>query len=731
MSVLTPPTTARRNDPAQRGVAARVGAWSVRHRMLAIGSWLLLVVLAVAVGSTVGTVGLTAAQDTHGGSAKAERLLERAGFTPPATESVLVQVSSGDVRQGPGRAAVQDALTAVAATDLTTGMRSPLTAGGAGQVSADGRSALIELTLVGDPETAADRVGPVLDAVAGVAARHPAVLVEQFGSASAERALSAALDTDLRRAERLSVPITFAILLVTFGAVAAALLPLLLALTAYVAALGLLAVTSHLLGVGDATTSVMLLMGLAVGVDYSLFFLKREREERANGADARTAVLTAAATSGRAVLVSGVTVMVALAGLLFTGLATFTSVGIGTIIVVGLAVAGSLTVLPAGIATLGSGLNRLRVPVLGRRQAAARRSRGWAAAVRVVQRFPGVALVLSAGLLLALSLPVAGMRTVLPGVADLPADLPIVATAARVQAAFPGGPSPAQVVVAGPTDQARAPIAALRSTARATGQLHEPILVTELPQSSLTLVSVPLAGNGTDAATRAAVRTLRSLVATNLDAVPGLHAQVTGDAATSADFSDQLSKRTPLILALVLVLAFVLLLVVFRSLAVAAVTVVLNLLSVGAGYGLLVLVFQHGVGADLIGVSRVGPIVAWLPLVMFVILFGLSMDYHVFLLSRIREAHRSGLSTRAAVAEGVASTSGVITSAAAIMVAVFATFATLSQVSLQQLGFGLAAAVLLDATVVRGVLLPATLTMLGERTWYLPRSLQRLPSISM
>ncbi|WP_138732062.1 MMPL family transporter [Modestobacter excelsi] len=709
-------------------LAGRTGRWSARHRKTAVLGWLTFVVLAIALGSLLPRGELTTAEQDVGPVRQAQEILDAHGWQRPAEEMVLVQ------RDGSTSA---DAVTA-ALTDLAGTLRrtpdvgqvtSPLD--GAPLTSADGRSALVTFDLAGDPADAEAAIGPITDAVAAVAARHPDVRVDEFGDTSANVALDRALSEDFQRAEYLAIPITLAVLLLTFGALVAALLPLGFALTAFVGALGLLTYVSQNWHVDGTAQTVMLLIGLAVGVDYSLFYLKREREERARGAGAADALDIAAATSGRSVLISGLTVMVAMAGVFLTGMPVFTGIGVATILVVACSVLGSLTVLPALMSWLGDRVEKGRIPLLHRRTTAGP-GRFWAAVLGAVLRRPLVAALAAGGALVALAVPAAGLQLRDEGITDLPQDLPVIQTYHRIAEAFPGGSSPARVVIEADdvgTPGIQAAIGELRTRALGSGRMNEPVEVQTSPDGEVAIVSVPLAGDGEDRASVDALHALEGIVDDTVGSADGATAVVTGSTAGSVAFRDQLAGRTPWVFGFVLVLAFALLLVSFRSIVVAATAIVLNLLSVAAAYGTLVLVFQHGVGASLIGVQSTGAIVNWVPLFLFVILFGLSMDYHVFILSRIREGHDRGLPTRRAVTEGITASAGVVSSAAIIMVFVFATFVTLSTTNMKQVGLGLAVAVLLDATVVRALLLPAVMQLLGDRNWYLPRWLTWLPAV--
>jgi RND superfamily putative drug exporter len=475
----------------------------------------------------------------------------------------------------------------------------------------------------------------------------------------------------------------------------------------------------------------VLIIGMAVGIDYTLFYLRREREERGNGRSNAEALRIAAGTSGRAIVISGLTVMIALAGLFLTGYPVFTGIGIGTIAVVGVTVVGSLTFLPALLSWLGPWADRGRVPFLGRRRTASRPSRLWSALVRQVVRRPAAWGAVAAIAMLALAAPALGMRLGSPPDGGFAGSLPIVQTVNRIQAAFPEAPAPAQVVVTGASLGSRNfsdALAALRRSASSTGVIREPVTAAAIAGGRALVVSVPLQGNGTNSRSDAALLDLRDRVLpATLGTVSGISYAVTGPTANNYDDIAALHSRTPLVLLVVAALAFVLLLVAFRSVAIPLISILLNLLSVGAAYGLVTLIFQGGRFQGALGYTSFGAVVSWVPLFMFVFLFGMSMDYHVFILSRIRELRLRGAPTKDAVVGGISGSAGVVTSAAVIMVAVFSILATLSIIQLKMLGVGLAAAVLIDATVVRGILVPAALALLGERAWFLPRWLAWLP----
>ncbi|MEU5773010.1 MMPL family transporter [Streptomyces venezuelae] len=705
----------------RRNLAARLGVWSAHHRKAAILGWLVFVVLATVIGGAVGTVTASDEEMGVGDSGRAAEILKDAGIDEPAGELVMVGARTADG----WRDAAADLSKALDATGEVRGLKAPLP-------SEDGKDALLRFAIKGPSDEAGDRVQPVLDAVdkARQDGAGRGISVHQFGDASSEKELSDLLADDLKKAEFTAVPLALGILLIAFGAVVAALLPVGLALTACVAAFGLLSLASHQLHLFETTYSVMFLMGLAVGVDYCLFYLRRERDERAAGRDAETALRIAAATSGRAVLVSGLTVMVAMAGMFLSGLLLFKGFAVATILVVCVAMLGSVTVLPALLAGLGDRIDAGRIPFLNRRARKGVRASGGLAGkvLRPVLARPKFFAVGAAVLLLSLAAPALGMKTEQLGLEkQFGSDAPLSVAYQKITDVFPGGPAPARVVVKADDIGARPVRDALDSLTRKAGDGAE---LTVHKASGVAEIAVPLPGTGTDAEAKKALHQLRD------DTVPAafggmdVEAYVGGDLASSEDFGDQLGRGIVPVFAFITAVTFLLMLFCFRSVVIAVTSIALNLLSVGAAYGVMTAVFQHGWGAELIGSEKVGAIENWMPLFVLVVLFGLSMDYHVFVVSRIRESRDRGMDNRAAIREGITRTAGAVTGAAVIMVAVFAVFGTLSMQDMQQMGVGLGVAVLLDATVVRMLLLPSLMTLLGERNWHTPRYLRWLPKIS-
>jgi len=717
-------------------LAGRAGRWSAANWKKALFGWLVFALAAMAVGTAVGHVQMKDSQMASGEVGRALQMLEAAGFKQPSGENVLVQSGRYTVDSRIMQSAIGGVVQNLARERNVTDLRDPRTLPHeGGLVSRDGHAVLIQFLVRGDPDKAQAKIEPILAAVQGAQQANPAVSIREVGTASANYELGKTFSKDFANAERLTIPITLAILLAAFGALVAAGLPVLLAFSAVLASLGLFSAVTHVYAADyQSTSSVILLIGMAVGVDYSLFYLRREREERAGGSAPRDALQRAASTSGQAVLISGATVLIALAGMFIAGSRIFTGMALGTMLVVLSAVIGSVTVLPAMLSKLGDRVDRGRMPFVGRRTHAAGESRFWGLVLDRVLPHPVISIVVAGGLLLAAATPVLSMHTKLPSFTDMPRELPIVKTYKAVVAAFPGAPTPADVVVHAADVRAPAVSTAIRRLERAavaSGQMFQPIQVRVSPDRTVADIEIPLAGNGDDGASLAALHTLRStLLPATLGKVAGADYAVAGQTAGTHDFNELMKARMQYVLLFVLALAFMLLLATFRSVVIPLTAIALNLLSVGAAYGILVLIFQHTWAQGVLQFTSDGTITSWLPMFMFVVLFGLSMDYHVFILSRIKELRDGGASTEEAVSRGIRRTAGTVTSAAIIMVAVFAIFGTLRLIQMKQLGVGLGAAVLIDATVIRGVLLPAAMKILGEWNWYMPRWLEWVPSLT-
>jgi RND superfamily putative drug exporter len=714
-------------------IAARMGRWSARHRKTAIFGWLAFVVASFAIGMAFPMKSIDQNDANVGEARTADHIIRDAGFSlDEQMEYVLVQSKTATAGDPEFRAVVDEAIGKLERFPQVTKLRSPLAPGNDGQISPDGHAALIQFSPKGDYEQATGYIEKITAATAAVQKANPDFYVGEAGTASTGKALDDLFKSQLAWAGMLSIPLTLIVLLVVFGSVIGAAVPLLLALTSVFATLGLVALPSHIVPMDQSISEVILLIGLAVGVDYSLFYLRRERDERRAGRSESAALEAAAATSGRAVLISGFTVMIAMAGMFFSGDKTFMSFAIGTMMVVAVAMIGSLTVLPALLSWLGDRVDKVRVPILWRLRSSDGESRLWGAILDRVLRRPLLSAAAATAVLVALALPALSLHTAISGLDALPKSTPEIQSLNRVQDAFPGGATPAVVAIKGDASsrQLRAAVAELKTKALATGQVLEPVHVETAPSGKAIRVELPLVGEGTDGTSNAALATLRDdVIPATVGAVPGVEVAVTGDTAASKDWNDKMKSSAPLVFGFVLAFAFLLLLVSFRSLVIPVKAILMNLLSVGAAYGLLVAIFQWGWGENLLDFDSNGGIASWLPMFLFVILFGLSMDYHVFILSRVREYFDRGMDTEHAVAQGIKSTAGVVTSAAVVMVFVFAVFATMPIIDMKEMGIGLAAAILIDATIVRAVLLPATMKLLGKWNWYLPTWLEWLPRL--
>jgi uncharacterized membrane protein YdfJ with MMPL/SSD domain len=717
----------------RKNVAARAAQWSSNHRKLAIWGWLAIVV--VLVGGILGA-GLierkeVSTVDTFSGeSQQAERALTDAGLRP-TEEVLLIQSDSLSARDPAFEAIVAKSAAELRQTAHVANVSTPNEGGGA--ISEDGHSVLVDFEISGPEKDIAVNVLDSEDTVAALDGSASGFSVEQFGSGSSEKNLQGAFTSDLGKAGMISLPLTLLILLVALGALVAAGVPLILALTGVLATMAMVVVPSQIIPLDGNIDALILLIGLAVGVDYSLFYMRREREERAAGKSPHEALMAAAATSGRAVMISGITVMIAMSGMFLTGEATFESFALATVTVVSVELFVSLLVLPAVLAWLGDRVTKGRLPLLGRRSGRDRGAGVWRRVVTAVTRRPVISAVAATAFLVALSIPALSMKTTQTSSDDLPRDLPVMQTYDRYTEAFPDKANVNEVVVA--ADSVRngeGDVVVDRIVAAA--ERSETFIgapdVTYSDDGTVANVAVPSEGNGTDDASVAALNELRDVVVpAAIAGTAGVEANVTGGAASTEDFAAVVSERLPLVIAFVLGLAFLLMLFTFRSIVVPIKAIILNLLSVGAAYGVLVMAFQWGWAESLLGFESNGGVTNWLPVFLFVILFGLSMDYHVFILSRVRELYDRGMSTDEAVREGISQTAGTVTSAAAVMIGVFSVFATLSFLDFKEMGVGLAVAVLIDATIIRGVLLPATMKLLGESNWYLPGFLERMPQL--
>jgi putative drug exporter of the RND superfamily len=691
----------------------RAARWSATHPWRAIGAWFAFVAIAVALAALIPTRQTTDADYRLGESGRADAMASAGRFADDQVESVLVTARDGGTPDPAAVAQVADRLVAdLAGVQGVTQVTAP-------QWNAGRTAALIDVHL----KSTVDDASQVQARTAAIARAHADLRVREAGDVSVDTAINDRVGQDLSSAEGISLPITVLLMLLAFGALIAAGVPVLLAITSVAATMGIAAPLSHLIHAEPTVNSLIVLIGMAVGVDYSLFYLKREREERAKGHATRDAVEIAAATSGHSILVSGAAVIASMAGLFIVGSATFTSLAAGSIVVVAVAVVGSVTVLPALLAKLGRWVDRPRLPLLWRVN---RRIGQGGISRRIlapVVRRPVAALVVSLIALIALAAPALGMKIHSGNLDTLPASIPQVQTLHEITDRFPSEGATATVVVHGTAaDHARVLQAAhaLETSAAATTWFDPagPHAIETAPDGETVRLILPIPYSASDDRSGEAVQELRDQLVP--DAFAGMSVQhaVGGDVAESLDFASNQSDRLPFVIGFVLLLTLVMMLMAFRSLVVAALSSALNLLSVGVSFGILTLVFQHGWFSGALGFSTPGFVIDWIPLFVMVILVGLSMDYNVFVLARIREHAVSGMPARLAVERGISDTAGVITSAASVMVSVFAIFITLSMLEMKMMGVALAASILIDATLIRLVILPAALVLLGERAWW-------------
>ncbi len=687
----------------------RTARWSATHPWRAVGAWLLLVALAVGLAALIPTQEVADADYRVGESGRAEAMVEEAALDEPPSELVLITSRDGALDLEAAQAAAADLAAAMSGVAEVEAVAEPI-------VGADGQALLVPVVLASD-EADADAL---LTATARAQKAHPDLVVQEAGDVTIDAAIDARVEEDLRSAEVFSLPVTLALMLLAFGALLAAGLPVLLAATSVAATIGIVAPVSYLVPAEPTIYSMIVLIGMAVGVDYSLFYLKRERQERAAGRSSLDAVAIAAETSGHAIVVSGGAVIASLAGLFVLTDVTFSSLATGSIIVVAVAVLGSITVLPALLAKLGRWVDRPRVPLLWR---VTRRMGTGAISSRLVQpvvRHPVIALVVAAIGIGALAVPALSMRTHQASAETLPGDLAVVQTYRAITAAFPGEGTSAQVVVTGVgADTAQTVLTRLAESAVASDDfVDDDATVRTSADGSTSVIELALPYEESDDRASAAIERLRGeLLPTVMREADGVEWAVGGAAAESLDYAEKQTQRVPILIAFVLLLTMLMMVLAFRSILLGLVSTVLNLASVGVAFGVLAIVFQHGLGEELLDFTSPGFVIDWIPIFVLVVLIGLSMDYHVFVLSRIRELVEEGLPTREAVRRGVIDTAGVITSAAAVMVSVFAIFATLSMMEMKMMGIGLSAAILIDATVIRLVALPAILVLLGDRAW--------------
>jgi putative drug exporter of the RND superfamily len=709
----------------------RVARACARRPWRVLGGWVLaLVASVVLIASFLGeALTSTAEATTPTDSKRADQLLaERMGSNSQPSEVVVVR-SQTLTAEDP---AFQDQLQRLWQQALATGTLDHAAMARAEElpVSPDRHAVLVPLPLRGDADV--EPLVELVEAADGQSGFDVAII----GEATADRDFEELSGQDLRQGELLfGLPAAIVVLLLVFGSLVAGLVPLLLAITSIVVALALASLVGQGFTLSVFVVNMITGMGLALGIDYALFVLSRFREERAGGRDKLDAIGTAGATASRAVLFSGGAFVLAMVGMVLVPDTILRSLAAGAILVGVVSVVAALTLLPALLAVLGDRVNALRLPIVGRGLGRPRGVEGgfWSRVVAAVVRRPVTSLVVSAGLLLALALPVVDLERGFAGVSSLPDRFPAKQGLLALEASFPGATTePAKIVIDGQvtSPEVKAAIDRLRRDLDGRGRFG-PATLHANDAGDLAMLSVPVGADAESAQAYAAVRQLRDELIPNAFAGVDAAVLVTGDAAENLDYFAIIGTWLPLVFVFVLGLSFVLLVLAFRTIVVPAVAIGLNLLSVGAAYGLLVGVFQHGWGADLLGLQQVDAVEAWVPLFLFAVLFGLSMDYQVFLLSRIHERYGQVKDSGDAVVVGVGTTARIIAGAALIIVVVFCGFAAGDLVMFQQMGLGVAVSLLLDATIVRSVLLPATLAILGDRAWWLPRWLGWLPRLTI
>ncbi|MFL5678241.1 MAG: MMPL family transporter, partial [Chloroflexota bacterium] len=760
--------------PGREPATVRIAMWSARHRWPVAALWFVATIGLLAISLQMGGINASDANENPNEqqieASKAYDVFNAGGPNDPFEQVVVVVGGAPGATSDPAFKATVASLVAKlqgstaplggVQTPTFSQLADPFTAPPqAGLVAPDGSTVRIVGRIEGDETRVTPLIAPVRPVLDTARAENPGLRIHAISSTFINDDIMSLINDGLDSTLSLTIPLTFVILLFAFGAIVASVVPLVLAITSLVAAFGILGIYSQIIGpVSPNATQLIVLIGLAVAVDYSLFMITRFRVERRAGRDRAMAIEVSSSTAGRAVFFSGLAVMISLAGLITLGVSLFTSMAIGTISVVFVSVVGSLTFLPATLSILGDRVNlgrpaawlprvavalplgplsrrgRSALDWLDRRASRREGSGFWGALVTRVMARPVTMTVVSVAFLLLLASPVLFLRTGITDITAFPDSIDGVAGIKLVNEKWPQGTNLQLQVVVTQADRedTKAAIDRLKTAGLAINGLSEPVEVTRSHDGKVALVSFTMGGNRNDDANRDIVRKVRADVKPAIfGSLPDVQAYVTGDAAFSVDVTKVYADGIPLIFAFVLGLSFLLMLVAFHSIVIPIKAILLNLLSVAAAYGVMVLVFERGWLAGPLGITPSGVIESWVPLFIFTILFGLSMDYHLFILTRIKEARDRGLGSKAAVAKGISVTAGVITSAASIMVVVFAVFVTLKFVFIQQLGLGLAIAVLIDATIIRSVLLPASMTLLGDWNWWMPRFLDWIPRVTI
>lgn len=717
----------------KQSVTVRVASWGAAHPWRAIVGWFLFVALCLAASAVAGTHSATTEDYRVGKAGQAEAIATEGGLQRRPVEQIVIDSPSGALNEAAARAAAADVTARMHKLPEVDGVEKPV-------LSKNHKVLRVQVVMNGEELAARKHVDPLVAQTAAVQKSHPDVRVQETGGPSMSKGLDQQRGDDLAFSEMLTLPVTVITLMIAFGSVIAAGVPVLLALSSIAAAMGLSALASHVLPDAGVGNNIILLIGMAVGVDYSLFYLKRDREERARASGrlgSEAIVQLAAATAGRAIVVSGLAVIVSTATLYLATDVIFSSLATGTIIVVLVAMASSLTVLPALLAKLGARAERRNA----RRAAEGKRNRDhagtgkvWSTMLRPATRRPGITLVVSVLILLGLAAPALGLKLSVLGKDTFSRKIPAVQTYDRLTAAFPEMLVQHQVVVRADADRSPQVVKALEDLTRRAQA--DPLFAHGVPftlststdhRVSSLMLSVPIKPSSSKALDSLAHLRDDYLPAT-VGKVPGTEAYVTGDIARDSDYLDHQNSKLPLVVGFLLLVTFLVTVVTFRSVVIGLIGIALNLLSAAAAFGLLVVVFQGQWAQGILDFHSTGAIGSRVPLFLFVILFGLSMDYQVFVVSRIREAALRGLDTRKAVLDGIGSSAGVVTSAAIVMVTVFASFVFLNLVEMKQMGFVLAVAVLLDAFIVRIMILPSVLTLLGNASWWPSRGMRRAQS---
>ncbi|MGQ4715387.1 MMPL family transporter [Streptomyces anulatus] len=713
-----------------RHLPVRMARWSARHAGRAIAGWFAFVVLCLVAGIALGTNEATTKDFRVGEAGRAEATATEAGLERSPTERIMIRARSGKLDMAAAGAAAQDVTERMRDLPEVESVAAPVR-------SKDGEVLLVSVVLNGPELKGKKNVVPLLEQTAAVGADHPDLVVEETGSPAISKGVNDQRDQDLALSERISLPVTVITLLIVFGSVIMAGVPLLLALSSIAAAIGLSMVASHLMPDAGVGTNLILLIGLAVGVDYTLFYLKREREERARAGGRlgpEALVELAAATAGRAIVISGLAVIVSTATLYLATDVIFSSLATGTILVVAVAVASSLTVLPALLVVIGRRADRLAPRRAARRAGRGKPARAgkpetgrvFGALLRPARTRPALTLCLSVLVMLGLTVPALGLKLIDPGKDTFSRDIPAMRVYDRLTGSFPELFVTHEVVTRSTPEQAAQVKRGLEDLGRraqadplfAQAPKEEPTVRTSADgRISVLELSVPHPAPSAEAI-ESLTRLRQDHIPATVGRLPGVETAVSGDVARGRDYVSHESDKLPLVLGFLLLMTFLMTVWAFRSVVLGAIGVVLNLLSAGASLGLLVLVFQGTWAEGLLAFDSLGAIASRVPLFLVVILFGLSMDYQVFVVSRIQEARQNGMSAREAVLEGINRSAKVVTSAAIVMVTVFGAFVALHLTEVKQMGFCLAVAVLLDAVVIRLMVLPSALLLLGERAWW-------------